>query len=108
MDHAFEKIAVEATGQIRGETRINAILLDVVMLFWLYQCSHGNKSALNLLAALAIESLERLFDKAFGVSRSEAEYNDRLAQRIRQLEADLEQLGESYAEPDLLREHINR
>ena len=32
-DRAFERIAVEATDQTRGETRIDAIPLNVVMLF---------------------------------------------------------------------------
>ena len=62
----------------------------------------------QLLAALAIESLERRLDKAFSVDQSEMEYSNRSTQRIQYLETDLERLSESYSEPDILQEHINR
>lgn len=106
-DHAFDQIEVESSQQTTGGTRINAVPLDVVMLFWIYQCSRGNKQAITLLAALATETLERRFDKAFGVPRTEEEYNQVLAERM-QLEQDIESLAEAYAEPDLLREENER
>jgi regulator of replication initiation timing len=49
------------------------------------------------------ETLERRFDAAFGVERSESERNAILSQRLQRTEADLAALGEAYAEPDLLR-----
>ncbi|MFE4108441.1 hypothetical protein [Almyronema epifaneia] len=101
-------IEVDSATQTRGQTRISPLSLSEVSAFWLWQAYRGNRQALSLCMGLIVESLERRFDNAFGVSRSEAEYNDRLAQRIQQLEIDLEQLGENYSEPDLLREHINR
>ena len=39
--------------------------------------------------ALATESLERRFDSAFGVTHTEQERDDRLSQRLQQLEQDL-------------------
>lgn len=103
-----EKIEVEAEDQARGQTRITALPLDVTFAFWLYQCSRGNKKAYSLLAALGIETLERRFDTAFGVERSESDRNALLAQRLQRTEADLERLGQAYAEPDMLREHVDR
>lgn len=107
-DHSFETIEVESSQQATGGTRINAVPLDVVWAFWLYQCSRGNKQAYNLLAALGLESLERRFDAAFGVERSESDREALLAQRLQQTEADLSALGEAYAEPDELREQVAR
>ena len=104
-DQSFETIEVESSQQATGGTRINAVPLDVVWAFWLYQCSRGNKQAYNLLAALGLESLERRFDAAFGVERSESDRNALLTQR---LQADLSALGEAYAEPDELREQVAR
>ena len=100
-----EQIEVESEGQIRGQTRITALPLDIAFAFWLYQCSRGNKQAYNLVAALGLETLERRFDAAFGVERSESDRNALLAQR---LQADLSALGEAYAEPDALREQVAR
>lgn len=103
-----EKIEVESEAQVRGQARITALPLDIAFAFWLYQCSRGSKQAYNLIAALGIETLERRFDAAFGVDRSESERNALLAQRLQQSESDLERLGEAYAEPDLLREENER
>ena len=107
-DQVSEQIAVESAEQARGETRINAVPLDVVMLFWLYQCSRGNKPALGLLAALATETLERRFDAAFGVERTEEERQTRLAERMDISRAEYDALVESAAIPDDQREYISR
>lgn len=104
-DQSFETIEVESSQQATGGTRINAVPLDVVWAFWLYQCSRGNKQVYNLLAVLGLESLERRFDAAFGVERSESDRNALLTQRI---QSDLTALGEVYAEPDALREYLAR
>jgi hypothetical protein len=99
-----EKIEVESDDQVRGQARITALPLDITFAFWLYQCSRGNKQAYSLIAALGLETLERRFDNAFGIERSESERDALLTQRLQQTEAQLELLGEAYAEPDLLRE----
>jgi hypothetical protein len=82
------------------------VSLDVVWAFWLYQCFRGNKQAYNLLAALGLETLERRFDAAFGVERSESDRDALLTQRLQQTESALAALGEAYAEPDLLRMEV--
>ena len=104
-DQSFETIEVESSQQTTGGTRINAVPLDVVWDFWLYQCSRGNKQAYNLLAALGLESLERRFDAAFGVERSEGERDALLTQR---LQADLAAAVDALAEPDLRTEREAR
>lgn len=58
--------------------------------YWFNQATQGNPQAINLVWALLTESLERRFDQAFGVSRSEDERNERLSERmVEQLETDL-------------------
>jgi hypothetical protein len=95
---------IESETQERGQSRFRALPLEVVVIYWVYQCYRGNKQAFNLLIALATESLERRFDGAFGVSRTEAERDDRLTQRIQQIERSLEQLGEAFALDDVTRQ----
>jgi hypothetical protein len=90
-------------GQLRGQSRFNALPLEVVTAYWLSQAGEGNKQALTLVWALLTESLERRFDTAFGVIRTETERNERLAQRIQQLESDLNRLGEAFAVDDEVR-----
>ncbi len=82
--------------QGRGGTRINAIPIEVVGKYWLWQASKGNKKALALVDALMTETIERRFDVAFGVTRTEQERDDRLTNRIQQLEQDLTALGDAF------------
>lgn len=89
--------------QQRGQSRINALPLEIVRKYWLWQAFRGNKQALALVDALMAETLERRFDAAFGIERTESERNDRLSRRIQQLEDDLSRLGESYALDDAVR-----
>jgi hypothetical protein len=103
-DYTPESIEVEKTSGGRGQTRINALPLEVVSAYWLYRAVKGNKRAMLLTWALLTESLERRFDAAFGVERSESERNALLTQRLQQTQSQLDLLGEAYAEPDLLRE----
>ncbi|MEA5449644.1 hypothetical protein VB780_13750 [Leptolyngbya sp. CCNP1308] len=100
-DYTPEQIEVEPSPGDRGQTRINALPLEVVSAYWLYRTFKGNKAAFNLTWALLQESLERRFDAAFAVEHSESDRNALLTQR---LQADLSVLGEAYAEPDELRE----
>lgn len=84
--------------QLRGQSRIRGLPLEIVSAYWLWQSSRGNKQALTLVMALLIESLERRFDTAFGVTRTERERNERLEVRIQQLE---QELGEAFAFADI-------
>lgn len=103
-----DTIEVDSSDQSKGQARFNALPLDVVSAYWLWEASKGNQQAITLCYALMAETLERRFDSAFGVERTEAEYSTLLAQRLQQAEASLERLGEAYAEPDLLREENER
>ena len=100
-----DTIEVDSPEQGRGQTRFNALPLDVVSAYWLWEASKGNQQAIALCYALMAETLERRFDNAFGVERSESDREALLAQR---LQADLSALGEAYAEPDELREQVAR
>lgn len=95
---------IESGEQIRGQSRFNALPLEVVSTYWLWQSHRENKKALALCMALIIESLERRFDRAFGVERTEDERNQRLEDGIRQLQSDLDRLGEAYAIEDDIRQ----
>jgi hypothetical protein len=76
-------------GQVRGGSRIRALPLEIVGAYWLWQAARGNKTALSLVMALLTETLERRFDNAFGVTRTETERNEFLSQRVQQLERDI-------------------
>lgn len=104
-DYTPEQIEVESEPNKRGQTRFNALPLEVATAYWVNQCFQGNKQALVLVIALTTETLERRFDTAFGVSRTEEERNARLTQRIQQLECDLASLGEGFSiDEDIRRE----
>jgi hypothetical protein len=98
-----DSVAIDSIDQSRGQSRVNALPLDVISAYWLWEASKGNQQAIALCYALMTETLERRFDAAFGVERSESERNAILSQRLQRTEADLAALGEAYAEPDLLR-----
>ncbi|MCY7275690.1 MAG: hypothetical protein LH702_18610 [Phormidesmis sp. CAN_BIN44] len=87
--------------QVRGSSRIRSLSLEVVSAYWMWQTFRGNKQALALCMALISETLERRFDAAFGVTRSEDDFNQRLSDRIiAQLENDL---GEAFNVDSVLR-----
>jgi hypothetical protein len=71
-----------ADEQLRGQSRINALLLAAVRKYWLWQAHRENKQALALVEALRAETSERRFDEAFGVIRTELERNELLSQRV--------------------------
>ncbi len=96
------EIESEAT-QRRGQSRFNALPLEVVTAYWLNQATQGNQQALALVWALLTESLERRFDAAFGIARQESERNTLLSQRVDQLQRDLSRLGEAFAMDDEIR-----
>jgi hypothetical protein len=99
------EIEVENAEQARGQARINAVPLEAVVAYWHWQSHRGNKQALRLCMALATETLERRFDAAFGMERSESDRNALLTQR---LQADLAAAVDALAEPDLRTEREGR
>ncbi len=86
-----------------GQTRIRGVPLEIVILYWHWESFRGNKQAFFLVTGLATETLERRFDTAFGVTRTEAEWNELLIQRNQRLERNLSSLGEAFALDDQLR-----
>ena len=102
-DYTPESVEVEPESGQRGQTRINALPLEVVTAYWLTRAYKGNKKAFIFSWALLTESLERRFDIAFDVSRTEEEQDERLTQQVQQLEHDLEQLGEGFGIEDNIR-----
>ncbi len=80
-DYTPESVEIESEPGKRGQSRINALPLEVVSAYWLYKAFKGNRTALLLCWALITESLERRFDRAFQVTRSEDDYDSRLESR---------------------------
>ena len=54
---------------------INPIPIPLAIAYWTKEARGGNSIAFRLLAASAVEAIERRADKAFGVQRTEDEYN---------------------------------
>ena len=104
---SISQVEISPDGQSRGQSRFDALPLEIVSAYWLWQ-AHRNKKALSLCMGLITESLERRFDSAFNVERTEEERNDRLTQRLGELEAQMSALSEAYTEPDDLRELVSR
>ena len=114
--NAFEFLRSKAAKRLLGDGFTGSIFeIEVestpgqqVGKYWLWQSYRGNKQAFALIDALLEESLERRFDAAFGVERSESDRDALLAQRLQQTESALAALGEAYAEPDLLRMEVEQ
>ena len=104
----ISQVEIDSADQARGQSRINAIPLDAIAAYWQWQSFRGNKQALALCMAMTTETLTRRFDAAFGVGRSESEYNQLLQDQNAALQSTLEGLADTYAEPDLLREQVSR
>jgi len=85
----------------QGITRIRGLPLEIVSIYWQWESYRGNKQAFLLVTSMVTESLERRFDNAFGVARSEEERNQRLSDRLSS--RDLEAIGMLLAEDDDLR-----
>jgi hypothetical protein len=86
-----------------SQTRFRALPLEAVSVYWAWQSFRGNKTALALTVSLTTESLERRFDSAFGISVSELDYQQRLADRVSQLENDF---GDDLAMGDIYRNWV--
>ncbi len=100
---ATEQIEIESEDDKRGQSRFNSLPLEIVGAYWLWQSYRGNKKALALCMALITETLDRRFDDAFGMVRTEQERNDTTTARIKALESDLANLGEGFAIDDDIR-----
>jgi len=105
---AISIVEIESTDQSRGQSRINALPLEAVSAYWLWQSHRGNKKALALCIALITETLESRFDAAFDVERSANERNQILADRAEKLKQDLEALGDAYALDDEIKRERDR
>lgn len=66
----------------RGVTRAQTLSVSDAMTVWFHFAKDYNPMALDLLFNCGIETVERRADKAFGVKRSEEEYNERFALRM--------------------------
>lgn len=61
---------------VQGNNKpINAIPIKLAIAYWTKETIAGNINATRLLAASADEAIQRRADTAFGISRSEQEYN---------------------------------
>jgi hypothetical protein len=56
---------------------INPVPIDLAIAYWTKEARADNQIAIGLLSACARETIERRADVAFGVGRSESEYNHR-------------------------------
>ena len=90
-------ISVESNPAKRGGTRIKPFTTREVAAFWVWEAFRGNRKALSLAMALLEESLDRRLDNAFGIQRSEEEYNERLEQENQELKRRLAEVGEGLA-----------
>ncbi|MEZ2339538.1 hypothetical protein [Microcoleus sp.] len=84
-----EEIEIESELGSRGQSRFLSVPPEIASAYWLWQAHRGNKAALTMSMGLITESLERRFDEAFGVTRTETERNELLSQRVQQLERDI-------------------
>ena len=69
-------------GIVGNNTKIAPVPIEMAAAYWTKEAIAKNIVAIRLLGACAIESIERRADKAFGVKRSEEEYNERFAVRM--------------------------
>ena len=88
--YTADQFQVDIGDGSQGQTRIRGIPLEIAALYWQWESHRGNKQAFLLVSGLITETLERRFDTAFGVSRSESEYNQRLIDRNAELERALQ------------------
>jgi hypothetical protein len=103
-DYKPENFTVEiGDGSSQGQTRIRGLPLELVALYWAWESFRGNRLALMMTVTLTTESLERRFDNAFGITRTDQERNARLSQINQQLEKALAVLGEGFALDDDVR-----
>lgn len=77
----FPEILTEGAGRpIKGTG------FKVALLYWSYHASKGNTKAQALLAAGTEETLTRLADNAFGVSKTQVQYQAQTNQSVKEFE----------------------
>ena len=64
---------------------IRGVPIPVAAAYWAKEAQCGNKKAIAINVACTVESIERRADRAFGVCRTEEEYNQRSAHIFRQI-----------------------
>ena len=70
-------------GKVDGESTIVTLAtIEFAAAYWMKEANEGNCKAISLLYACAVESIERRADRAFGIQRTESEYNQRFAVRL--------------------------
>ncbi len=85
---------------VEGErATINAVPISVASAFWRYWDKKGNKKASAIVDACVIESIERRADKVFGLSKSEAEYNQQFSDNLKSFQPVLEPIYTSSESP---------
>lgn len=67
---------------LRGSTRADTLSVSDAMRVWGRFSRSGNTIASDILEASGIEAIERRADAAFGIKRTEEEYNQRFSLRV--------------------------
>jgi hypothetical protein len=80
----------------------------VITAYWLTRAYKGNRKTFLLSWALLTESLERPFDEAFGITRTEQKRNEQLSQRVQQLERYIREAFWVEDEIRIERDHYER
>lgn len=101
----FELGEISVESEAGNPIRINSIPMDIVLAYWSYWAQRGNTRAQALLAAGAKETLTRLCDNAFGIAKTEPEYQKALAEEIPQQEMFAEILQRLRSIEELTREN---
>jgi hypothetical protein len=68
------------------DLKVKPIPIKITMAYWTYWAIKGNTKAQALLAAGTEETLTRLADKAFGVAKTEAQYQAQTNQSVKEFE----------------------
>lgn len=64
-----DELAIDAVSVAGKIAPVHTIALEVAVWYWQFHASQGNKKALAICVAQALENLEERFDEAFGAPR---------------------------------------
>lgn len=84
---------IEIEGLSGAASSFKAVPLRIAIAYWTYWANKGNVLAQALLAAGTEETLTRLCDNAFGVAKTEQQYNSELAANIENSKMMLEMMS---------------
>ncbi|WP_193892316.1 hypothetical protein [Nostoc sp. LEGE 06077] len=90
-DSEFYTLSVEGSNK-----PINVVPTKVVSDFWLEQVAKGNTKAFALVNACMQEALERRCDNAFGVNKTEQQYEQQTSDRLTQWQQTRQYLLEQH------------